>query len=81
MIDIESYTTEDNLTIILNDTDVYILDAISTLIYNFCKGLSFNDIIARIQEQCTNLPDLQTLQNDTTEILSEMIEKKLIKTS
>lgn len=76
--DIESYTTDDNLTIVLMDSDVYILDTIATIIYNSCMGVSLNEIVARVQEQCIQLPDLQTLQKDIANALSEMIEKKLL---
>ncbi len=81
MVAVNSYTTEDNLTIILDDINVYILDAVATLIYNSCTGLSLDEIISKIQGECINLPDLQTLRNDITEILLEMIEKKLVKVS
>ena len=81
MVAVNSYTTEYNLTIILDDINVYILDAVATLIYNSCTGLSLDEIISKIQGECINLPDLQTLRNDITEILLEMIEKKLVKVS
>lgn len=81
MVAVNSYTTEDNLTIILDDINVYILDTVATLIYNSCTGLSLDEIISKIQAECINLPDLQIMRNDITEILLEMIEKKLVKVS